>query len=983
MGTLTHLPGAERVVAELRHAIDEALPGLPEDVRRQLGRELDARFSRSALEGRSLADILHGDRHRITVGGREIEISLHSELGEHRAARDFDMTVNSRRLAGSGGSAGRSTSAGGRGEIAGNMRVSWRKVFGFDLPKIVGHLGGSRSKTFSVVTGTSEYRRTETDGPVTELTRGIRHDVRLQVHGGRGKVTDRTWTVEGDDVAARIVIPREHSPQWTVSAEEVAKAGRADRVDALPDDRIDFSGQTSAVYPSIAASRDLALEIARVDAEAAGRPVPADLTEVPAEILDITRPSALEAHFAEVTSEDGWRVRMPDGRRATIRLTFGPPDHVTSGTGVEIEHYRAANSRVRTGTSTNVRIEGQARAGGRFTLSSGETSGKATAQIGVSADAGRRTGSSEYVGASDVIRGTYSSDGITHRYSGSDMYVSVTPDPPAGQRARTVHLRVDHGADFMMPDRIARDHGLDGPSPDRPPIAEQRTYRPDLAVTSAYVERFDGGAVLPEVERILRDRGHLPEGEGPARSLLRAAFGEPALAANIASLRKGVVQWFPVESGFGITKHVGVRVRAVLEDGTHTAERPEVGHMARVQGLSGSDSLHESGSGRGARVLARVTGRDGTANAGAQVGGTRNSQSETGHGEGTGLKDIDRRQTCEGSQEFTHQILRYRIEVVGSGDAPAGLEQGINAVRHGVEAFARLTGNDAAVRFWDSHRPMWSETATAEGSVRLLVPDHLTMPAAEGEHVPGSAPVVGEFPRWAHHTPPTEMNATLQRMVGRISFPGAEVIHDWAQVAALPPERRGPVPSLADRPAGYELSQPRGLELSVSTDPRTLLSQVKALLAHQYDLPALRPGETVTVGLNVTGLHKVTEALLKRREYVQAATTYRDGGGRGTDVSGRGGGSGGPGDLVGLFSGGGGRGSADASEAVTSIIRERNVEVNDQNHVYAASTVLVLHREAAPDLLIDVPDALYIRLTEENVAEFDRLHPGLIRHPDQ
>ncbi|MCO5968779.1 WXG100-like domain-containing protein [Actinoallomurus soli] len=1040
LGKLTGLPGSERVVTELREAIDTALPSLSEPVRRQLARDLEARFGRSAMEGVSLADLLHGQSHDITIGRHRIEISHRAELGGRRSVEEFDMTVNDRKVAGSGTSAGQNRSSGGGVEVAGNVRFQVGR-FGVDAPKVSLHGGRSRSKTVSFMGGTTEYRRTETDGPVTQITKELRHEVGLRVYDGGKRLADRSWTIHGDDVSAQAVVPREHAPAARATPQEIAKAGRVHRVDALPEDRIDFAGQTTGVFPGFAAAHDLPFEVARIEAEANGRPAPTDLLGIPTEILDATRPSSLEAHLAELTSRDGWRVHLtqPDGttRAVTLRASFGRPEHAVARTGIEIEHYRAANTRMRAGTSTDIRAEGELKAGFRSKIKTAGTEYKGVGEAGGMAEVDRRTGASEYTGASDVIRGTYSSAGLTHSFGGSDLYLSVTPDAPAGRPAPTTHLRVHGGADFMMPDRIARDHHLaappdvhvhetegepatgtpqpetpqpetpqpETPQPETPqletpqletpqpvtpqPVSEPRTYRPDLAITSAHVERFDGRDVLPTVEDVLETRGLLPEGDDVARELLRTAFGEQALAANMPSLRRGVVQWYPVESAYGFTRHVGVRVRAVLEGGTHTAERPDVSHMARNQGLSGSEAGRERGFGRGWKGLVRGVaegiggghghGKGGTG--GGQFGGGRIHRSETGHSDGVGRKDIDRRQTREGSQEFTHG-LRFEIEVVESKEPPYGLEQGISAIRRGADALARLTGNEAAARYFDRHLSAETETATARGSVRLVVPHHLTTVAGEGAHAPGWEPVAGRFARWADHTPPTAANRALGDMVGRISFPGAEVVHHYAPIAALPPERRGPIPAQTERPTGFELSRPQGMTLWRQTDPATLMSKITSLLDHTYEVAGLRPGEHVTVGMNVVALKEDAQALLKRREYTQTATNQRDGASTATDSSLRGAGSAGsPGGHGVMVSHGRGTGSGVAREADGSHIRERNIEVTDQNVMYSADVVLVFHRDGAPDLLVDVSDALHIRLTEDDAAELGRRHPGLIRRP--
>jgi hypothetical protein len=83
---------------------------------------------------------------------------------------------------------------------------------------------------------------------------------------------------------------------------------------------------------------------------------------------------------------------------------------------------------------------------------------------------------------------------------------------------------------------------------------------------------------------------------------------------------------------------------------------------------------------------------------------------------------------------------------------PPGLEQLRRGTRGALRRFAELTGNDTAGRFWDEHRRISTHTRTTDGELRLIVPEHLTVPVAENTPVAGEVPAVGEAPRWSRPT---------------------------------------------------------------------------------------------------------------------------------------------------------------------------------------------------------------------------------------
>lgn len=987
MGSLKEVNGTEHLVPEV---IDTAFSGLPEEAKDQLRRELDAQFGPAALTGRNVSDLVHGDIYEIEAGGRHVRVTLDAEVGATRGTRAYDMKVNERKIAGSTVGGAVNTGAGAGVQVAANVRGSLPTTrlgrfavrLGADVVKVLGNLGFNRLKGLDFFSNWSEYSRFETEGPVTEFTKDLRWNVRVQV-GERGTQTlDRSWVVEGTDVTAQIVVPHQFAPQWKMTPEETAGLGRVEEVERLPKDLIGFDGQTTGVFFSSAGSKELTLEAARIVAEAHGEPAPTHLSQLGKDQLLL--PSDIDTHLAELTSPTGWKrvYTAPDGTRRTVilKLDVGAPKHITIGTGVESEHYRAAGTWVRTSTNTDIRAEAAAGTGGRVKVEAGHVSGKATAAIEGGYDRRRRYGGSETLGGSDIVRGTYSSDGLNHRFSESDLYLSVTPVTPEGA-APTRHLLAHAAGDFMMPDRIAHDLGL-ALTPDLPPPAEPRTFDPNEAMTSALVERFHAREVLPAVEELVRGQGIDPK---TIERELEAAFSEPALAAKIASLEDGVSVMLPVKSGaaYGLSENLGIRVRMKLPEGEHTAERPEVTHMARSQGRSSSDASREKGSGWTGKAHARGTAHvseKGTG--GGEVGGTRSSQSHTGSRDGVVVRDINRRQTQTGSHEFTFRDVEFEIEVAKSSGPLPGLDQAARAARTGLGAIARLVADDAALRWWDRVDPVSIGRATVHGGgVRLVVPDYLTRPAVEGERVPGTTRVRAENARWADAGEPLASNATVAERLRPTALPGAKPLLDQVLTALLPPELRAPTPGASGHVSGYELSRIDGHALVQAVDRQMLMTppQMRRLLSG--DGVSLPGGLVLRMDVPDLTIKQVIWA--KMREYTQKPRTHREEYGHASDSGYKVGLSGGPeGDRVGLGSLGRGRGTSVGHDTNSTNIEERNVEEKASRYVVDGTVHFEISLPGAKVLAFEVTDGVQGLLAERDVAEFQRLHPGLIKDPD-
>jgi len=980
LGTLARLPRSEGLVTELRDAVTGAVPD--EKALRQILRDLDAHFGRPALEA-DLTHLLNGIDYRATVGGYRVEVSARATLGPLRGVERYPMTVNERRVTGSGVSTGWTSSAGGGLEAAANARVQVGKVFGIDFPKA--HVGMSTAMTrkTAFASGYTVYYRTETDGPVVAFERAMPIDVELRVTRNGKEVIDRSWRVDGG--SAEIVVPEQHLPHRPVAPADI---GRVEPLEHRPGDVVDLRGRLAGVV-RIGAMPDLALEVARAHAGWLGVPVPAARRDVPAEILALTRPSFLEANLPTLTAGDGMTVKLPDHgkwRQALhVKVAISGLEHTRSGTGVEYEQYTNASSRVMTGKGSRSEVSAQVQAGVRAGVHDGgdaANENKFVATAGAAFSAERGASESAYEGGLDVARGTYGSD--AHWYRG-DLVLETTPVRWKGgevEQGPTVRLRVNQILDLVTPDQVARHLGLEGPAPDAPAMTGHRGYvSPELAMTSGYVERLDAARVLPEIVAMLHEQRVLFDGEeitaSPVMEVLRARYGEEPLSANLVALRDGVITWLPLKRAHGFSDYVGVRVRAVVADGTHTAERPDVRLMLRSEHIHGDGTVRETGTARGAKALARFTRYEGEDVKGGEVAAGRIAQSGATDARGTGVKDIDRVQTYDPSHEFTHPV-RYEIEVVRSHEPPPGLEHLRRGTREALRRFAELTGNDAAGRFWDEHRRIATTTRTVDGGLRLLVPEHLTVTVPEHTPVPGELPVAGEAPRWSAPVTPPAVNATLREIASQVAVPAAPLVDQWAPVAAVHPKLRGPVPRLTDRPAGYEISLPRGVALGEAGNPRTMRARLKALLAHEHTVPGLG-GDTIRVGINVHRATEVAGAAVKQRVYSQTMTTSGRGRIHGTDRAGRAGASAGlPADgPQGTSGAGGGRESGVETASRNSNIRERNKEANADNTYYRCAISLVFHGRGR-DLVVDVPDGLYVRLSADDVELLNREHPGFI-----
>ncbi|GAA2684503.1 WXG100-like domain-containing protein [Nonomuraea recticatena] len=988
--------------AEIRQAVDQALPDLPVGIRRQIMRDIESRFGGAALEA-DLTHALHGIRYEKTIGGYTFEIAAEGALGRRHEVGSTDMTVNERRITSQTSTSQRETSVTGRGEVRGVARLEVNDGFKVDPVNVSLTSSGTKAQSGGFSAGHTRYDRTETSGGFT-ITRDLSFNVRMRISRNGTEVMNTWAEVHGSK--AEVLVPNVHLPQSPVLAQDVAHVGRMDSSTEPPGNVWRPREAELSAIVRLGAMPDLPMAVAEAYTRWAGLPLPAERLDVPHVFETATDVIKLETMIT--SHPDGLHYTVSDqgGARHDVHVKAHVADmkHVKSETGVEHESYSNSNSRMTDGERSRQALGGHARTGLRVTFGgdgeqpghsrgSGESVGterKIVARAGVHGAAKRMTQESSYLGGSDVARVTYS-DGSTSHWYRADLVLEVTPTRTDGrtvERGPTTYHRVEDIMDLVLPDEVARRHGLEGPEAVEPAKQAGDTTRayaaPEAAMSTAFVQHLDAQAVLPKIIQMLRDDRLLFADQEltahPVAEHLRGHYSQDALGTRLGELRgNGVSSWLFVTDEHGrVTERVGIRVTAEIGDGVHLGESSDTGLMLRSERLSGDLDVREVGSDRGVELLARYLESSDDVR-GAEAGYANYRDSHTVDAHGTNEKAINRYQTREAPQEFRHPVA-YEITLERAPVRPV-LEPVQGVARKVLLKVGEVTGHDGAGRFFDSHVGVTSTSrAVANGELGVLVPGHLTTEVPQGTPVTARTPVVAADPRWAETAGPNSMSTTLgagvpKGDVSQVAFPAATLVEEWAPMAAVPPKLREEVPSLADRPNGFELSRPAGMSLAEATKERTMRAHLEQLLAHEYEIPGVGK-----MGIDVNGAREVASALVKQRVYEQTTSASGHGQeqGRGQSVRvGASAGSGGDGNLG--FGGiGGSTKTGDEAASRNANILERNfLEKQHENTYLALDISVVLYGKGKP-LVVDVPGGLYLRLTPEGLAEFDAAHPGVI-----
>ncbi|MBL1090678.1 MULTISPECIES: WXG100-like domain-containing protein [Streptomyces] len=948
-GRLIGLPGSERVYGEVRRQLDSMMAEMrrrpsPAD-RSRLETLLTTYYGRPALEG-DLGVVLAGLDQRLTIGGQSFDVSARLHLRDRlEGTETYAMTMDGKAVSRAGMQAQRSHGIGLSASANGSAQLKVSDRFKVRVGKFQVGGGWNRATGNTLSVETKNHRRTQSTGLVHEIA----YDAVWEVSVHHPKANAHWWIEDQGNMAAVFAVPDEHTPARDTPA-------RAADLSPSPDPapigagygavrtlanwpaaaHIPFEHHSGAVYPVFLHTDEL-LHAAVEQYRRVNGILPGALRErweFPLALRHSMNSSALHTEFDALASPDGWHVQLDPHKnwKQALRLRLRAYDPVHHGRpDVSIE--RALQGRDRTTDSSRSGYGWQLT--GQLGVHVRQDTNEVLASVIASGSASRQQHHEAQHGAGGVTRATYT--GPVHAYR-SDVVVEVTAIRWKGgtTESQTTYLHITQGMDSLVPHRLVSDLGLavpehvqermEGddktPAPRRGPhrllddgvteVPLRRYREPTLGVLTGHVEQLHGAGVLTHIEQVLRERGLLPRDAAQRPNLrmqaLRHRFSEEALAGNLpALLGNGVHAWMPITGAFGQTHFVSIRVTAKAFEAVEHWTRPET---TLLLGGERSTALSDK---QLAATDWKVTGE-------AEVRGGLGSVKFSGGGEAGWLskssdtrwvsqntKDVFRFKTGEGSQEFTHP-LRYRVEINGAVQGPHAVHWLGTRVKDGVLTLGSLSsrflgaGNDVAA-FWYSHQVgSWSSDSVAEGkvidgSVRTLVPDHLTSVQPRA-HIDPEAPLIdhqntlGKDVHW--HTGarpvPGPVETELAAHLVPKAFPAGEAVARWAALTTLPPRQRPADLGLRDawQVPGLGLDSKYGMRLRLSATDAVLRAHSGELLGHTYQLP-LRDGRSVTVGLRVVWARQEAEARFKDRSYneVEGLPLAFRTRARGWDVAGR------------------------------------------------------------------------------------------------
>ncbi|WP_077193695.1 scabin-related ADP-ribosyltransferase [Streptomyces lydicus] len=1056
-GKLIGLPGSERVYGELRRQLDSMMaelrrpPSLAD--RSRLEALLTTYYGRPALEG-DLGVVLAGLDQRLSIGGESFDVSARLHLRDRlEGTETYAMTMDGKAVSRAGMQAQRSHGIGLSASANGSAQLKVSDRFKVRMGKF--QVGGSwnRATGNTLSVETKNHRRTQTTGLVHELA----YDAVWEVGVHHPKADAHWWIEDRGNMAAVFAVPDEHTPAHDTSTRDTTALDTPARAADLshsadPDPvptgagygavrtltdwpaaaHIPFEHHSGAVYPVFLHTDEL-LPAAVEQYRRVNGILPGALRErwqFPLELRHSMNSSALHTEFDALASPDGWHVPLDPHKnwKQALRLRLRAYDPVHHGRpDVSIE--RALQGRDRTTDSSRSGHGWQLT--GQLGVHVRHDTNEVLAGVTASGSTSRQLQHEAQHGAGGQTRATYT--GPVHAYR-SDVVLEVTAIRWKGgtTESETTYLHLTRGMDSLVPHRLVSDLGLPVPEhvqarmdgDDQTPVPRRGPHRllddgvtevpllryreRALGVLTGHVEQLHGAGVLTHIQQVLRERGLLPHDAEPRPNLrmqaLRHRFSEEALAGNLpALLGNGVHAWMPITGAFGQTHFVAIRVTAKAFEAVEHWTRPETTLMSGGERSTVLSDKQVVASDRKITGEAEARGSVGSVKFGGGGEAGWLSKSSDTRWTSKNTKDVFRLKTREGSHEFTHP-LRYRVEIDVAAQGPHAVHWMGTRVRDGVLTLGSLsarflgTGNDVAA-FWYGHQVgSWRSDSAAEGkvidgSLRTLVPDHLTSGQPRAPIDPEAALIdrghtLGKRVHW--HTgdrpAPGPVETELAAHLVPKAFPAGEAVARWAALTTLPPRQRPADLGLSGawQVPGLGLDSKYGMRLRLSATDGALRAHSGELLGHTYHLP-LRDVGSVTVGLRVVRAQQVAEAPFKDRSYAEVEElplAFRNRA-RGWDVAGRSYASGPGADRAELRGTGGlshGRVRGASEEDETRLDYENNAVTSRALRYYGFDVQAFLIGPYGT-LAMEVPGGLYGMLPTEVAEGLHAAHPDLFHGP--
>ncbi|MFI8088595.1 lonely Cys domain-containing protein, partial [Streptomyces sp. NPDC086080] len=632
----------------------------------------------------------------------------------------------------------------------------------------------------------------------------------------------------------------------------------------------------------------------------------------PEDIRNLAHPAVLAAHFGESVRKGGYETELPKvgNYKQALRLkihTHNPTD-LGASSDVEVEQYAKAATEHEKDRSTAQGLGAESSGGPLFLLGSdGSDAEHPTGPGGRAGLTGRaavtRTwgnGNADTSGRTDITRATYG--GPVHtlrtdpvfeltivRWRGDELtettrYLTATealdllvPErrmtdllPPAADSTKTESTKAKNTKPDVTteqsPDPVTE--GKPEPQPEarsavEPEPTPTRTYLDTGLISgTSHPELMRADEVLDTINARLRAKGIVPTEKDPAvaprpnllQRSLKAAYSSDALQTGWHTLTTdGVFHWFPVPGPWATTRYLWVKVTvARMEAPTGQQHREGVKLTLRGQAVTEEESSRKSGLEFSGGVEFRGRAGNEKGHGGIEALAEYTDSKQTVESDTTKTVEIHRVNTQDSSEEFNHD-LKFRVELGTSTELPAVLTVP-SRTRDGIERiYTGATSLDHEHHVFAWHDPGDQEDQLVDGSVRLIVPQHLTHETDQPQQWPLdlAAPRETEV-RWrprpgADPEKPSVPQASTAPALPKAfldglhpwSVPAATAIERWGKLTAVR-QRTDPDPQVGSPPvvAGLDpTTSVAGVRYAHYAAAAMMRPRVKELLEHKYKLP--------------------------------------------------------------------------------------------------------------------------------------------------
>ncbi|WP_163573537.1 hypothetical protein [Fodinicola feengrottensis] len=473
-----------------------------------------------------------------------------------------------------------------------------------------------------------------------------------------------------------------------------------------------------------------------------------------ADLADTLTPDFLEPHAEEALTSTGYLIRLGeiDGWTHALRVHIVPvnPRFVRAVEGAAHEQYTESDNRIVQSASTAHQVPVEFGASVLVAVPSpGDGAPPDAHQAGqVSTTSGNYLSGgvayeqstewardrSELTGGLVLNLASYSGRSFRHRMDA--VYVLTYVRYRQGELLPPIQamVKIHNGMQTSTPEPLVGEYGLPLPASARPrpqpvPFQQVPVHR-EVAFAASAIEKLDAREVLPALKRGLTGL-KVDLADPDLTGAVEAVFRTDAIRPNYGTARRdGLFQLISLPArGALAARYVLVRVTAT--DGPLSYEKPRPDAKSTVGGQDFTQhregKARERGHGLHAHADGRGTAPDGTRVVVGTAAGVEAKQT-TEQLETTTARDIRRATTTESDSQQFRASVSFRIEIFETTRLMEAIDGPWRLLKSGVRVMDSLADGRGRAQWqrWFDPTPRSAWSHTVRGSVRLLVPTHLT-----------------------------------------------------------------------------------------------------------------------------------------------------------------------------------------------------------------------------------------------------------------